>query len=379
MKVLHVCFVDPFRSSRILRQLSAARGDMVCDVLAICSELSEDQQLPGHESRLFCLRHDRVVRSDSVWKKARVRLKVIFGLACWLRCLQADVLHLHGPRRVLWMVYWKLWHRGGLVYDPHDVPYWGRRQDLADLPFWKASLRLLRWFSPVVITVSDGMSQLFGRLLHTSRVHLVSNNTYFTSDTQAIKNQTGRGEGVKLVYFGQVNEDRISVEVLDVVARCPGVTLDLWGYSTTGWDEILRAHLQSQGNTRVRIRGAFRPQELQDILGQYHYALFPFEIKTYNMEYCMPNKLFQALAFGLPVIASDMKEMADFIKQNKVGIVYPRDCWEEMESILLKLRGEGGPYEQMRSNVAACFSRVGDLSVWESNLRQAYQDSISKK
>jgi glycosyltransferase involved in cell wall biosynthesis len=37
--------------------------------------------------------------------------------------------------------------------------------------------------------------------------------------------------------------------------------------------------------------------------------------------YCMPNKLFEYLMVGLPVIVSNMREMAAFVRSNYLGVV----------------------------------------------------------
>jgi glycosyltransferase involved in cell wall biosynthesis len=37
--------------------------------------------------------------------------------------------------------------------------------------------------------------------------------------------------------------------------------------------------------------------------------------------YCLPNKLFEYIAAGLPVIGSGLPELRNFIEENKVGVV----------------------------------------------------------
>ena len=52
-------------------------------------------------------------------------------------------------------------------------------------------------------------------------------------------------------------------------------------------------------------------------------ALIENTCLSYN--FCMPNKLFEYVMAGLPVMVSNVKEMSDFVNKNKIGVVLKND------------------------------------------------------
>lgn len=98
------------------------------------------------------------------------------------------------------------------------------------------------------------------------------------------------------------------------------------------------------------------------------WGIYLMENTCKNHNYALPNKIFDYIAGGLPLILSNLKEMGDFVVKNKVGyVIEPNDiskvvlllssigeesksvfknnlqttskkyCWEEQEKVLLKI------------------------------------------
>ena len=98
------------------------------------------------------------------------------------------------------------------------------------------------------------------------------------------------------------------------------------------------------------------------------WGIYLMENTCKNHNYALPNKIFDYIAGGLPLILSNLKEMGDFVVKNKVGYVMePNDiskvvlllssigeesksvfknnlqttskkyCWGEQEKVLLKI------------------------------------------
>ncbi|MGD8562959.1 MAG: glycosyltransferase, partial [Desulfarculaceae bacterium] len=69
------------------------------------------------------------------------------------------------------------------------------------------------------------------------------------------------------------------------------------------------------------------PEELLTFLTRYDYGLVPFMIQPHNrrhLDSALPNKLFEYLAAGLPVIATNLQSLREFITTKQVGLVYDR-------------------------------------------------------
>jgi len=74
---------------------------------------------------------------------------------------------------------------------------------------------------------------------------------------------------------------------------------------------------------------------------QYDFGIVPFIVtkdNRHHLDSALPNKLFEYLAAGLPVIVRDLQCMASYVKREKVGIVFDQvqdiiDIIEELKNI----------------------------------------------
>ena len=56
-----------------------------------------------------------------------------------------------------------------------------------------------------------------------------------------------------------------------------------------------------------------------DYISTADISIIPVQPKALSYEYAMPNKLFEALLAGLPILGSNLTEMGPFIRENRVG------------------------------------------------------------
>ena len=63
----------------------------------------------------------------------------------------------------------------------------------------------------------------------------------------------------------------------------------------------------------------------------------------------MPVKLFEYLSYGLPIVATDCTEMADFVRRNRTGIVVQDNPLSLAEGVLRIVRDQDF-YRELKSN-----------------------------
>lgn len=81
------------------------------------------------------------------------------------------------------------------------------------------------------------------------------------------------------------------------------------------------------------------PKNLIEEMSQYDFGIIPFNLKKGNKRFLdstIANKLFEYLAAGLPVLASDLKSYRDYFSKYPIGMTF-RDA-EEITEVLPKLR-----------------------------------------
>jgi hypothetical protein len=118
-------------------------------------------------------------------------------------------------------------------------------------------------------------------------------------------------------FFG--TKERAPLSVIPQLAAA-GIRLHLYGRDFT--KDWLIENVEQQYLSMIEMFGKYMPDEL-DFLNKYRILiLFQDTDKSLNFKYSLPNKLFQALDYGLSVIASrNFETMAELFQDVGQGVV----------------------------------------------------------
>lgn len=152
-----------------------------------------------------------------------------------------------------------------------------------------------------------------------------------------------------------------------------------WTLVLMGWGKLeseLRTLASQQPRAGACPAVVFLPgvpqQELQQWTAGATLGVIPYENTGLNHLYCTPNKLWEYPCAGVPVLASDLVEMAAMIKTHQFGFLLPREfTGKDIISALTGLTDQA--LAEARAN-AARFLEVNNWSVWEQNLLAIYQE-----
>jgi glycosyltransferase involved in cell wall biosynthesis len=64
-----------------------------------------------------------------------------------------------------------------------------------------------------------------------------------------------------------------------------------------------------------------------------------------------PGVIFEAFAAGLPVVATDLGGMSEFVRPGENGLLFPLDDAEELAGLLRRLAEEPGLLRRLRDGV----------------------------
>lgn len=130
------------------------------------------------------------------------------------------------------------------------------------------------------------------------------------------------GDGtVRLVHSGGAEPNRNLAMLIDAARILDRATLDLYLVTggNPGYLDTLREH--AQGDPRIRFRDPVPPADLPRTLNAYDVGVFSLPPDNFNMENCLPNKLFDFLQARLAMAVSPSPEMARFVRENELGVV----------------------------------------------------------
>jgi glycosyltransferase involved in cell wall biosynthesis len=223
--------------------------------------------------------------------------------------------------------------RGGrAVYDVRDIYVDARNLARLPGPARRAlAAKERRWArdADALITVNEAyravLRERFGRDLE-----VVVNGVPIGSDLPAPGRRFHEALGLAVdervvLYHGGLSRDRGIEPLLAAVPRVERATLVLMGYGDL--EPRLRSLAADPASGgRVRLLPAVPPAELLGWVASADVAAMPIQPTTLNHRLTTPNKLFEAMAAGVPVVASDLPGMAGVVREADNGLlVAPTD------------------------------------------------------
>ena len=207
-------------------------------------------------------------------------------------------------------------HGGRTIYDSRDV--YMRARDYERMGVLKAPFAWLerRWARKVdaVLTVNDAYSTLLARQFGIDQPQVVRNtpNRYTISSPppDLIREALGlRPETRVVLYQGGLLSDRGIEQGIEAIGSVPEAVLTIMGFGSA--ETNLRALAASVPHQdRVRFLPPVPPDRLLDWTASADVMLMAIQPTSVNHRFTTPQKLWEAIAVGVPVVASDLPGMA---------------------------------------------------------------------
>jgi glycosyltransferase involved in cell wall biosynthesis len=219
-------------------------------------------------------------------------------------------------------------HRGRVVYDARDIYL-----DAANLARLRGPARWLiaaserRWArrSDRVITVNRPYAEVMAGRWDVPLPLIVMNCSYRYARPdpapRRFHDTLGLDPSTRVVlYQGGFSRDRGIEQLIAAIPDVSGAVLVLLGYG------VLRDELQARAaepalRGRVHLLPAVPPTELLDWVASADIVAMPIQPTTLNHRLTTPNKLFEAIATGVPVVASDLPGMAPVVREADAGLL----------------------------------------------------------
>src|SRR6185312_3246017 len=122
-----------------------------------------------------------------------------------------------------------------------------------------------------------------------------------------------------VVCITQLLKDRKIDELLAAVEENPDV------YVIIGGKGILEERIREAAaiNPRIKFVGFVSGRQIADYTCAADVVYYGFDPANPNARFSAPNKLYEALTAGRPLITGDFGEIAEVVRQAKCGLVLP--------------------------------------------------------
>ena len=227
-----------------------------------------------------------------------------------------------------------------LVYDSHELePHRNALWNDGERLFWTKREKRLIEKADEVITVSFSLANELMKMYGLNRVTVIRNTSPLAFKPADIDLRSSLGlarEVPLLVFVGLVSYNRGLDLLIESLARLPGYHLATVGpVNRKIYDEILQQSKRLGVGERFHAHPKVKYNQLVNFLGTADISVIPFK-NTCLSHYCLlPNKLFESIFAGLPVVTSDFPDLHLFIEETHTGAVFNPD---DIDDLIQKIK-----------------------------------------
>jgi len=265
---------------------------------------------------------------------------------------KANIYHFHDPELLSWGALLKLTTKAKIIYDVHENV---RKQILNKtwLPSWSRSFlsaayvlveRICLPFIDEIIIAEDSYIENYQGRKNAVALRNYPILTYLEPREDVDKTNRGAGHSFKVIYVGGLTRLRGALELVEAmrIVKADGyeeVRLDLIGPITSlelkrKLDTVICQH-DLEGH--VSIPGPILHEQVHEILSQSQVGMAVLHPDP-NYVDSLPTKLFEYMAAGIPVIASNFPLWKEIVEGNECGLTVdplnPEEIAEAIEYLL---------------------------------------------
>ncbi|MEM1096585.1 MAG: glycosyltransferase [Bacteroidota bacterium] len=254
-----------------------------------------------------------------------------------------------------------------LVYDarecyPHVASTAGRPWVTA---VWERVERRGLRHTNAVFTVSDSIADWMAATYGGRRPQLMHNVPAYQSvaRTNYLREHLDLSEDIPIVlHQGQMRKHRGCGWLVEAMAHVPGAHLVFLGRGAE--QLVLEARADAIGiSPRVHFMPPVPPDALLRVTTSADIGVTLLEDVCLNHRYALPNKLFEYIMAGLPVVASDLPECRRVVVPSGVGqVVEPTDTAQLAATLREMLAHRADWRRQVRQGASAVFETFS----WEA-------------
>ena len=364
-----VCLVV-YGPARYLRRAQRGARTLAANGWEVVVVGIRDEETPAVEQRegYAVKRVTLSSRSLPDWSRP-LRFVEAIGRTFWAAWREdADV---YNPRDIYPMLVSQLaaWLRGAVVVTDSDELNLYRNWPWTGARWWKPVAKAYEGFflrrAVAHITSDEGRADVLAAEYGIPRPVVLLNvpDVVGTLDPDlAFREEALAGRRWLLIYQGALLPNRGLAELVSAMQRLDDCALVLVGMGQLR--DALRRQVADLGlEGRVSIRDAVPHEQMMRMTAACDAGVMPIVGSCLSYVYAAPNKLFEDMMAGIPVVASDLPDMAMVVRREGVGtlIADPEDPAAIADAVRRLLDDEEPPHVKGERGRAAALARYN----WE--------------
>lgn len=329
-----------------------------------------------------------------IWKPLKNMLLIIHKPLCFYDFYRktknywntesADIYHAHDLNTLKTGAKAARLHSSKLVYDSHEL-YTHRNKPIKSSRFYRYlteqhEQRLIKK-ADRVITVSESIADYLKDKYHISRPDVIMNAPSQVMEYEkgkSLRKEIGIPDNLKIaIYSGGITFNRGLEKLIESLTLLPEVFLVMMGYGTPEYLEKLQKIANDKNvNDRFSFYGPVQPNEVTSYTSSADVGVAPIQNVCLSYYFCAPNKIFEYINGGIPVVASNFPDLSKIVTENEIGFVFDPEDINSIAGSINKIFADNAHYNVMKSNTLVAAKKY-NWEIEEQKLLKLY-NSISK-
>lgn len=174
---------------------------------------------------------------------------------------------------------------------------------------------------------------------------------------------------IKIVYIGILGEGRMISELLEIVSENEDYELHIGGFGPLERE----VGIFSEKNSNIFFYGKVSYSEALAIENECDIITALYDPNVKNHYYAAPNKFYEAIMLGKPVIMVKNTGMANIVDSNNIGIVIQNMSKDDLLIAIEKIKLDKVFWAKQKENIQNVYYRNYSWDIMEKRLIELYE------
>jgi len=198
---------------------------------------------------------------------------------------------------------------------------------------------------------------------------VVYNTPYVNTDNASMKVIKSDSNKIKLAYVGILQDKRLLREVLEEIKKDPSIELHIGGFGALS-EEIEKSSLEYEN---IFFYGSLNYDDVLALEKDSSILFATYDPTLRNHRYSAPNKVFEAMALGLPIIVCRNTGIDELVTRHKTGIAISYDAKELVASVY-ELFSNKDNLEKMKNRALELYGSTYNWNTMGQLLSKTYSE-----